>query len=40
MILDGMPAFVNVEDNTTGEEGMDYAGKSATPLMRNQLHVP
>ena len=25
-ILDGMPAFVSVENNMTGEEGMDYVG--------------
>ena len=40
VILDGIPAFMNVEDNTTGEEGMDYMGQSATPLMRYQLYVP
>jgi len=37
VILDGMPAFMNVEDDTTGEEGVDYPGQSVTPLMGYQL---
>ena len=28
---------MNVEDDTTGEEGVDYTGKSATRLMGSQL---
>ena len=38
--MDGMPAFMNVEDDTTGEEGVDYTGESATRLMGSQLQVP
>ena len=34
-----MPAFMNVEDNATGEDGVDYTGKPATPLMMGRLHV-
>jgi len=35
-----MPAFMNVEDDTTGEEGVDYTGESATSLMEYQLQIP
>jgi hypothetical protein len=33
VILNGMPAIMNVEDDTAGEEGMDYTGPSATLSM-------
>jgi len=29
--LDGNPAFMDVQDDTAGEEGMDYTGPSAIP---------
>ena len=35
-----MPAFVNVEDNAAGEEGVDCTRQSIVPLMGYQLRVP
>jgi hypothetical protein len=35
-----MPAFMDVEDDAAGEEGVDYTGQSAILLMAYQLQVP
>ena len=32
-ILDRIPAFVNVEDNAAGEEGVDCTRQSIVPLI-------
>ena len=35
-----MPAFMDVEDNTADEEGVDHTGQSTIPLMGYWLQVP